>query len=105
MRIDGVNFTNGLQLPRHIASAYGVRAASPAPSGAPGAPFRIHQPPAGPQQLIAGRVKGQVAFDGAQTAPARTDERPPVLHLYTRAADRVEAAIGVELGRRLDVEG
>lgn len=106
MRIDG-------PIPFHVAQAYGVKR--------PTAPSVISptQPPVSPsvegvdassgvkpseslKQLIAGKVAQGVDFDSAST-PARPSG--PVLQLYNRAADKIEAATGVHLGRSLDLKG
>ena len=53
------------------------------------------------QALIAGKVKGPVTFSAAPS-PASAGGQ---FRLYTRAADAIEAATGVELGRTIDVRG
>lgn len=78
----------------HIARAYGT----PPPIRVTAMPVKA--PPA--SGLVAARVPGGVAFN-SQPAPVATSGG--ALSLYTRAADRVEAAVGVELGRTLDVHG
>ena len=113
MRING-------SIPMHVARAYGVSVtrpvasvqASPGPSAAqpleragPTEPLaRIEQAtvPGKVNQLIAGAVPGPVTFDGSFT-PVRSDT--PTLQLYTRAADTIEAATGIQLGRTIDVKG
>jgi len=51
-------------------------------------------------------VSKPVDFDGVP-APRRAATAAPtnVLQLYTRAADRVEAAVAIQLGRSIDVQG
>lgn len=117
MRIDGA-------IPPHVARAYGIsptRSAVPAPApAAPATPARLVDARVTNeriQMLVAGRVPGGVHFDGAadQTAAsgaaaqARTagvpTSAPGAMALYTRAADRVEAALGVALGRTVDIRG
>lgn len=53
-------------------------------------------------KLIAGQVNQSVDFDIAST-PANPAGN--ALPLYTRAADKIEAATGVLLGRSLDIRG
>lgn len=98
-------------IPFHIAKAYGLTAPSKPkqvmPIAAPGSTPEVAAPtPAaigsGLQQLIGGSVREGVEFDSAST-PARP--AGPTLQLYTRAADRIEAATGVHLGRGLDIKG
>ncbi|MHC4991653.1 MAG: hypothetical protein ACYTGC_11805 [Planctomycetota bacterium] len=75
-------------LPFHIARAYGVSqpvAASPA------------TPPA---KLVAASVREPAALPAQDLA--RTEG---VLPMYTRAADLVEAAVAVQLGRSVDLTG
>lgn len=82
------------------ARAYGLHApaARPvAPTAPAAAPERIGGAERG-QSLVAGRVAGSVEFDGV-AAPRRGD----ALTLYSRSADRVEAA--TRLGVNLDVHG
>jgi hypothetical protein len=57
------------------------------------------------EKLIAGRVPGGVEFNTPRTAGPTSLVPATVLPLYTRAADRVEAAIGVHVGRTIDVRG
>jgi hypothetical protein len=52
------------------------------------------------RRLIGGRVAQPVHFDGNSVPRDAT-----TLPLYTRAADRIEAAVGVNLGRAIDVSG
>lgn len=52
--------------------------------------------------LVAGTVHRPITFDGAATP---TPSAAGSLQLYTRAADKVEAAVAVNLGRSLDVTG
>ncbi len=117
---------NGGSIPFHVAKAYGVTpSAAPRPAAArPAAPVEPATPAArtatvGPAStsrssqidaLIGGRVPGRVSFDGGSgvtnaAASARAAGPTFSLPLYTRAADRIEAATGVNLGRTLDVRG
>lgn len=107
MRIDGT-------LPPHIAQAYGIRPMKPAmPVQAAGAMAPTQQvggvsatgnvKAAGViGKLVAAVVPQSIAFDGASA----TMPRPAgTLQLYTRAADKVEVSVAVQLGRSLDVKG
>lgn len=107
MRIDS-------SLPMHIARAYGVQPARPAAGPKPAEPtqpVQAAQPvdayePAGRtspvSQLIAGKVSHAVDFD-TSTLPRPEANEP--FQLYTRAADKIEAAVAVQMGRSLDVTG
>ena len=106
MRIDG-------QLPMHIAQAYGISRVAPLRGPRPTVPsqpvHRTHsaqnaaRPGAiGAERLVAGRVAGQIEFNGSST---RDPNNTGSLQLYTRAADKLEAAIGVHLGRAIDLRG
>ncbi len=77
MRIDG-------PIPFAAAQAYGMQ---PTP-----------KPPAVGGDLIAGSVPGKVTFDGIAAA----DMQP--LQLYACAADRIEAATRLAVGRNLDIQ-
>jgi hypothetical protein len=107
-------------LPMHVARAYGVSvtrpvataqvstaAAAPQPveRAAPTEPLaRIERTavPGKVNQLIAGAVPGAVTFDGSFTP---IPGEAPTLKLYTRAADTIEAATGIQLGRAIDLKG
>jgi hypothetical protein len=97
-------------IPNHIARAYGI---TPKPSAAPvsrTAPVTSPQltgnvtpAPATEriQNLIGARVSGGIDF-----AAASTPTRPGgAYQLYTRAADKIEAATAIQIGRSLDVTG
>ena len=114
-------------IPINVARAYGITPARPAapPSAplktAPVAPAQrggdVRETNANIGQLVAGRVEGSVEFTsgrdttgraGAPTgAPEAVAARAPgePYQLYTRAADRIEAAVGIQLGRSIDVKG
>ena len=79
--------------PMHIARAYGVQ---------PTAPLAQTQ---AARQLVAGNVSQAVSFDAAQAVRSAGSPSPAVFQMYTRAADRVEAAVGVQIGRSIDVKG
>ncbi len=94
----------GGSFPINIAKAYNFGAAKPAvvgPAAPPSAMKAI-------DKLVAGKTNQPVDFD-APAAPfasgATNPLRGPSLQLYTRAADRIEAAVGVALGKSLDVRG
>lgn len=54
------------------------------------------------ERLIGGRVPGSADPGAAATPTAPGGE---VFQLYTRAADKIEAAVAVQLGRSIDVTG
>lgn len=54
------------------------------------------------QSIIAAKVPGAVSFDSTGIAQAAT---APSLQLYTRAADRIEAAVAINIGRAIDMRG
>jgi len=97
-------------IPIHVARAYGVtptrQAALPAKTNAI-EPVRqndgvqTHQPGENIRQLLAGNVSGPVDFASASTP---TSPAGPY-QLYTRAADKIEAAVAVRIGRAIDVKG
>lgn len=101
----------GSSIPFHIAKAYGITsptkpaqimsitAPEPSPDVPAPSPAVIGS---GLSQLVGGSVRESVDFDSAST-PARP--AGPTLQLYSRAADRVEAATGVQIGRGLDIKG
>jgi len=91
--------TIGGSLPFNIARAYGVMQPQKTATVQP-----VAQPsPAKPvDQLIAGRTNQPISFDGHTVGQS---SGTGALQLYTRAADRIEAAVGVELGKTLDVKG
>lgn len=59
-------------------------------------------PASGIDRLVAGRVPGGMDFELASSPPV---QRTNAFQLYTRDADRIEAATGVERGRLVDVQG
>jgi len=112
-------------IPFHVAKAYGVKPAAPAAplaaaSGAR-APLSIAQAAPLPtansidalsqlaaaprsakvDRLVGGTVNVPLSFDGAATRTPGTG----TLQLYTRAADKIEAAVAVNVGRAIDVSG
>src|SRR5689334_3090383 len=109
MRITGSTSS----LPLNIAKAYGVKPAavakpadntSPIASIAPARNPDSFQAGSAANPLVAARVSRPVSFDGA-TAPRPPSNPSPVLPMYTRAADKMEAAVAVQIGRTLDVTG
>ncbi|MCL4211344.1 MAG: hypothetical protein HRU76_08110 [Phycisphaeraceae bacterium] len=112
-------------IPFHVARAYGVQPALNAtkigavrPMGgvaAPVGPSGVRQVDAtgdlsrvegvtrsrGLDHLVGGTVNRPIAFDGAATTQPSAGSLP----MYTRAADKIEAAVAVNLGRMLDVQG
>ncbi len=95
----------GNALPSYVARAYGVtppgRARAVPPMSPPAAPVpaRSAQPKAPPVNLIAGIVRQPVEFE-TRTIPSAPHAAS--FPLYTRAADKVEAAVGVQVGRVID---
>jgi hypothetical protein len=96
--------------PIHIARAYGVapamRAAPIAKAGAAATIQRAERAAAqetgeNVRQLVAGQVSGPVDFASASTpiSPAGPYQ------LYTRAADKIEAAVAVRTGQAIDLKG
>ncbi|MCH7573040.1 MAG: hypothetical protein IH891_09020, partial [Planctomycetes bacterium] len=77
------------------------KASSP-PSNIDQTPNGIAPPGRSIDKLIAGQVNQSVDFAIAST-PANPAGN--ALQLYTRAADKIEAATGVLLGRSLDIRG
>jgi hypothetical protein len=86
-------------LPFNIAKAYGLGGTS---GPAPARPPVDARPAPTVNQLIAGRTNQPVDFDAPAALPMN-NVNP--LQLYTRAADRIEAAVGIEVGKKLDVTG
>ena len=100
MRIDGVS-NSIAPITTHIAQAYGLPRAQPAmpPESMPAA-GAVNKLPANAQTLVAGRVNGPVEFDGVSVPRSH----PAALSLYSRAADRIEAATAVHIGRTIDIK-
>ena len=53
-------------------------------------------------QLLAGTVDQPMDFDQASPMPA---SNAPLLPMYTRSADQVEAATSLHVGRSIDIRG
>jgi hypothetical protein len=87
------------RLPMQAARAYGVTPQRPVAS-----PRDVFQPSSQLQNLVAGKVSQAVSFEPTAHPNQRLGPAA-VLNLYARSADRIEAAVGVELGRNLDVRG
>jgi hypothetical protein len=102
MRID-------TSVPMHVARAYGLKLMRPpveakAPAGvegaAPATPVAKVEAAPKVSQLVAGQVAGPVDFNAAPKPVGAAE----VLQLYTRSADRVEAAVAVQIGRQIDLK-
>ncbi len=103
MRISG-------SIPINVARAYGIaptKAAQPATPAQPVQQARpvdqvdSNRPSENVQRLIAGQAPGPVDFASASTPTSHAG----AYQLYNRAADRIEAATGVNLGRSIDLKG
>jgi len=100
-------------IPFHVAQAFGIRSVAPtinlakshaltdsthlngdlasnAPAGVKRSPLI--------DRIVAATVHRPIEFDGAATVSPSAS-----LQLYTRAADKVEAAVAVNVGRAIDV--
>lgn len=87
-------------LPINIARAYGLGSTC---KSTPAQPPAEVKPVASVNQLIAGRTNQPLEFDAA--AAVQPAKRGDSLQLYTSAAARIEAAVGIEVGKTLDVKG
>ncbi|MHC5114155.1 MAG: hypothetical protein ACYTGP_06980 [Planctomycetota bacterium] len=94
-------------LPMHIARAYGVtpqvRPAAPLAPAAPATPATPAADSSKLNQLVAGTVNVNASPPTTPTVAAGAADGP--YQLYTRAADRIEAATAVQIGRSIDVRG
>lgn len=104
---------SGSPIPFHVARAYGVSPSKPVTR--PAAPPATTQPgpadaasaartasrPEALDRFVAGTVQRPMDFDDSTARPKAAG----VLPLYNRAADKVEATLGVSLGRTLDLKG
>lgn len=112
-------------IPIHVARAYGVKppaAPVPAPAAAKPASMPFTTPFTAPvtaptpslappapaptstesvSSLVGGRVSRPIDFS-AEPVAARSSH---AFQLYTRAADKIEAAVAVQIGRTIDVTG
>ncbi|MGD9791280.1 MAG: hypothetical protein AB7Q00_09575 [Phycisphaerales bacterium] len=86
-------------IPIRVAQAYGIRQTSNQTSNvqAATAPTKAQDPQAAARisRLVAGVVPGKVSFE--------EDSPRSSMSIYRHAGERVEAAVGVEAGRRIDV--
>jgi hypothetical protein len=87
----------GGPLPINIARAYNL----PRNAGQVG-PVAQPAPAKGIDTLVAGKTNQPMSFDAS---PAKPISGGATLQLYTRAADRIEAATGIAIGKSLDVTG
>ena len=86
-----------------LASAYGVqRSAAPTPASASATPPATAQVSNGIKGLIAAKVPQRMDFEVPLSARRNVSE---AFNLYRHPADRNNAATGIELGRRVDVQG
>ena len=91
----------GGPLPINSARAYNLANAQKA---AQVGPVAQSSPAKAIDTLVAGKTNQPVSFD-APGKGSSTAVNGATLQLYTRAADRIEAAVGVALGKSLDVTG
>jgi hypothetical protein len=90
-------------LPFHVSRAYGMTGSAPLRPATPAVPPTALQPARNAiNQLVAGTVARPPEFSASFAAGATA---PPALQLYTRAADKVEAATAVQIGRMFDFSG
>lgn len=82
-------------LPFHVARAYGV-----APKPAPPQVASAVNP-----ALVAARIAAPTDPDLGSISPSATGAIPSSFAMYTRAADRVDVATQVALGRSIDARG
>ena len=82
------------------SQAYGLRLIHPASAAKPAA--QATPTTRAPDRLIAASVKQPVSFD-AHT-PANPTPKA-VLQLYNRAADKLEVAMAIQVGRSIDRTG
>jgi len=97
-------------LPANAAKAYNIRRAAaaatvdgqgPIGSIAPARTSAAVKPAVNLQQLVSGSVPSAVNFEAPRLRPSPS---PEVFQMYTRAADKMEAATAVQIGRTLDVK-
>jgi len=75
-------------IPFSVSQAYGAQRAAQVAKPVAAAPV---------QQLVAATVPGKVMFDGIDVSTVQP------LQLYTRSADRIEAATRIATGQHLDI--
>lgn len=109
MDIRGVN---QYSLSFQMAQAYGVRTArQPQPISNLAPPLRPQQPDSfesasSAQRLVAAKVAQPVSFDSPASPIAPAAPGPAAVYqMYTRAADKIEAAVAVHIGRAIDLRG
>ena len=108
MRITGVG-----NFPAHAAKAYGVAAPIAAPTHRGTAIDVLTQTKSADatnattavQRLVAGKVSQPVSFDPPGSPMPRPAQANGNFQLYTRAADKIEAAGAVQIGRAIDLTG
>ncbi len=97
--------------PAQLVQLYGIKPSGLARPDLSAATHRPHEAGGRPEpprldqtvaRLVAGVVRGPIAF-GPQPQPGTL--LSSTLPLYKRAADKVEAAVAVHLGRMIDVVG
>jgi hypothetical protein len=76
-------------IPFSVAQAYGAQRLTHVAKAVVAQPVR---------QIVAGQVAGKVHFDGIDV----TNAQP--LQLYTRTADRIEAATRIATGQHLNIQ-
>ena len=96
-----INSIQGLRISR----AYGlpVPASSPIARIEPGSSSRVVAAPSTRvQNLVGAVVPGRIAFDSATGAPVHAQNPIP---FYRSPADRNAAAVSIEIGRSIDIQG
>ncbi len=108
-RMDAMNTTPSARMqgsPQVFAMrAYGAPRAMPQAAPVPQQPTTQPRTPTNVQRLVAATVPGKIDFivgaNGASTPMPATGALP----MYRNPADKNAAAVGVEAGRMLDIEG
>jgi hypothetical protein len=90
MRIGGLDHNAGIA--GRIVSPQAVRA------------YQVSREATTTQKLVAGTVTQPVDFVPHVPAAPSPASAPAVLQMYTRAADKVEVAVAVALGRTIDLK-
>ena len=91
--------THSIEVAR-ASQAYGLRLTHPTTTTQSASP--VTPTTRAPDQLIAASVKQPVSFE-AHTPVNSTPKA--AMQLYTRAADKLEVAIAIQLGRSIDRTG
>lgn len=96
-----INSIQGLRISR----AYGL----PVPASSPVAriepvssPRLVAEPSTRVRNLVGAVVPGRIAFDSTTGAPVHTQNPIP---FYRSPADRNAAAVSIEIGRSIDIQG